>query len=126
MKKNKNSYDLTPVSETHTYFVMFDSGDGKEHEHTIKSTETIAGMLYSINYSDCRVWAENIRGTKAIEILNTGNGYVIISTCISKSFVDYSDMFIQTTFLKTIEKLESKNSYSMSIVAVNEILTDML
>lgn len=125
-KKDKKKYDLTPLAKSTEYYVMFDSGYGKEHEYTIKVTDTVSGTLYSVNHSDCSMWGEELKGKKSIELLNTGDGFAVINKFMSKSFIDYSNMFLYTVLLKTIEKIESYNRYSFSVVKVEELMNDSL
>jgi hypothetical protein len=70
-------------------FYIYDASNNI-HEYTIIHTEwDNRDNEYELEYSNSAPWAESIRGTRALSILDHGNGFTFSRTIESE--VDYSD-----------------------------------
>jgi hypothetical protein len=122
--KNKIQYSLMPVGsvdDTKMYHVLSDSGDGYQHEYTIKVLDVESGTLYNMEYSDNTTWSEEQRGVNIFHLLNTGDGYQWIDTDPMSSTLHYDDFYIYSIFFRLIQQLECHDRFSTKIVEIKEL-----
>ena len=124
-KKNKIEYSLLPanvIDDTRVFHVLADSGDGYQHEYTIKVLEVESGTLYMMEYSNSNTWSEEQRGVNIFHLLNTGDGYKWIDTDPMSSTVEYDDFYMYSVFFKVIQKLESHDRFSTKVIEIKELM----
>lgn len=88
-KKNKKTIQKEKKCVNRHLFYIYDSSNNM-HEYTIIHTEwDNKETEYELNYSDSPPWQESIRGTRALSIIDHGNGFIF-----SRNFgveVNYND-----------------------------------
>jgi len=124
-KKNKPYYSLVPanvIDDTRVFHVLADSGDGYQHEYTIKVLEVESGTLYMMEYSNSPAWSDELHGVNIFHLLNTGDSYQWIDTDPMGSTVEYDDFYMYSVFLRVIQKLESHDRFSTRIIEIKELM----
>jgi hypothetical protein len=122
-KKTKKLKDiLALLANSDVYHLFSDSGDGLKHEYTIKTKETEAGTMYSMEYSNSSEWSDEIRGVNVFNMLNTGNGFKWVDTLPNLSF-DYAQMYELQVFLRFIQDIEASSKYTTKVLKVEEVST---
>ena len=123
-KKNKIEYSLIPanvIDDTRVFHVLADSGDGYQHDYTIKALEVESGTLYSMQYSNNVTWSEELRGVNIFHLLNTGNGYEWIGTDPMSTSLQYDDFHEYCVFFRLIQELEGHYAHTTKILEVSEL-----
>lgn len=120
-KKFKKDYSLIPLVPEKEYYIYSDSGNGSEHEYTIKIQEVETGTLYSMQYADSSTWTDDLRNVNIFHLLNTGNEYVWVHTDPMNVLVDYDEMFRYQLFLRFIQDIEARGKYSVTIVEITQV-----
>jgi hypothetical protein len=123
-KTRKLEYSLMPmqsIDDVKVYHVMADSGDGYQHEYTIKVLDVESGTLYSMAYSDSIAWSQELRGVSVFHLLNTGDGYEWIDTNPMHGTVQYDEFYLYSVFFRVIQELESHSRYNTKILEVSEL-----
>ena len=123
-KKGKSEYSLVPVNsmnDSRVFHVLADSGDGYQHEYTIKVLEVESGTLYMMEYSNSPTWSDELRGVNIFHLLNTGNGYQWIDTDPMGSTVHYDQFYMYTVFFRMIQELESHDRFSTKIMEMKQL-----
>ena len=108
------------LAEPDIYHVISDSGDGFEHEYTIKVREIESGTMYSMEYSDSDEWSDNLRGQNIFRILNTGNGFKWVDT-LPRLTLEYDEMYQLQVFLRFIQNIEASDWSTTKILKVKEV-----
>ena len=115
MGKKRNKIDLTPLDwHIKEYHVMANSGNGYQHEYTIKEWDTIGGNVYCIEYAWSDAWSEELQGVVITRVFNDGNGY-IFDDYIS-STIGYDTMFIYTVLFNFITNREASGNFNYKIL----------
>ena len=123
-KTRKLEYSLMPmqsIDDVKVYHVMADSGDGYQHEYTIKVLDVESGTLYSMAYSDGITWSVELRGVNIFHLLNTGDGYKWIDTSPMNSSVDYELFYMYSLFFRVIQELEASNKFRTKVLETKEL-----
>jgi len=124
-KKNKElRYSLMPanvIDDTRVFHVLADSGDGYQHEYTIKVLEVESGTLYMMEYSNSPTWSDELHGVNIFHLLNTGNGYQWIDTDPMGSSVDYELFYMYSLFFRVIQELESTSKFRTKVLETKEL-----
>lgn len=123
-KTRKLEYSLMPmqsIDDVKVYHVMADSGDGYQHEYTIKVLDVESGTLYSMAYSDGITWSVELRGVNIFHLLNTGDGYKWIDTDPMGSTIQYDEFYVYSVFFRLIQELESHDRFSTKIMKIKEL-----
>ena len=123
-KKTKLQYSLIPagsVDDTKIYYVLSDSGDGYQHEYTIKVLDVESGTLYMMQYSNSPTWSDELHGVNIFHLLNTGDGYQWIDTDPMGSTIQYDEFYVYSVFFRLIQELESHSRYNTKILEVSEL-----
>lgn len=118
MGKNRIKLILEPDNE---YHVHCDSGDGYQHEYTIKVSGSDSGTFYSMAYSDSNTWSEETKGDTIFTILNDGNGYKWMHTTLMSFYIDYLVFHQYSIFFRVIQQLESDPKFSIKVLKINEL-----
>jgi hypothetical protein len=119
-KKKKVKKLIMTLAEPDVYHVISDSGDGFEHEYTIKVREIESGTMYSMEYSDSDEWSDNLRGQNIFHILNTGNGFKWVDT-LPRLTLEYDEMYQLQVFLRFIQNIEASDWSTTKILKVKEV-----
>ena len=115
MGKKRNKIDLTPLDwHIKEYHVMADSGDGFQHEYTIKEWDTVDGKVYCISYAYSDTWAKELQGVVILRVLNNGNGYVFDETIPLE--MDYQSMLMYNSLFNFITNREASGNFHYKIV----------
>jgi hypothetical protein len=124
-KKNKEiEYSLMPansIDDVRIFHVLADSGDGYQHDYTIKALEVESGTLYSMQYSDHITWSSELRNVNIFHLLNTGDGYEWINTKPMRSTVQYDEFYLYSVFFRLIQDVESHDRFSTKILEIKEL-----
>ena len=112
---------MQSIDDVKVYHVMADSGDGYQHEYTIKVLDVESGTLYSMAYSDSIAWSQELRGVSVFHLLNTGDGYEWIDTNPMHGTVQYDEFYLYSVFFRVIQELESHSRYNTKILEVSEL-----
>lgn len=109
------------VDDTNIYYVLSDSGDGYQHEYTIKVLDVESGTLYMMEYSNSITWSDELRGVNIFHLLNSGDGYQWIDTDPMRSTVHYDEFYLYSVFFRVIQELESDDRFSTKIVEIKKL-----
>lgn len=126
-KKNKEiEYSLMPansIDDVRIFHVLADSGDGYQHEYTIKALEVESGTLYSMQYSDNVTWSSELRNVNIFHLLNTGDGYEWINTEPMRGTVQYDEFYLYSVFFRVIQDVESYDRFTTKVLEIKEVTT---
>lgn len=77
--------------------------DESSHEYDLVVTKSKDHTIYELFYSNSEIWYENIRGTIAFKLIDTGDNYVLPE---NMKVMDYST----ATYLRILLTFENKTS----------------
>jgi hypothetical protein len=121
-KKKKVKKLIMMLADPDIYYVVSDSGDGFNHEYTIKVREIESGTMYSMEYSNSSEWSDDLHGMNVFHILNTGSGFKWVDTSPSLT-LEYDEMYRLQIFLRFIQDIEASSRYTTKILKVDEVST---
>jgi len=121
-KKKKVKKLIMMLADPDIYHVVSDSGDGFNHEYTIKVREVESGTMYSMEYSNSSEWSDDLHGMNVFHILNTGSGFKWVDTSPSLT-LEYDEMYQLQIFLRFIQDIEASSRYTTKILKVDEVST---
>lgn len=77
--------------------------DESSHEYNLVVTKNDSHTIYELFYSNNEVWSEDVKGTLAFKLIDTGDNYVLPENL---KVMDYS----VSTYLRLILTFEQKTS----------------
>ena len=115
MGKKRNKIDFTPIVwNIKEYHVMANSGNGYQHEYTIKEWDTVDGTVYCIEYAWSDAWSEELQGVVITRVLNDGNSYIFDEDIPSN--MGYDNMFIYSALFNFITNREASGNFNYKIL----------